>query len=151
MSRELKACDELQNTYVDDRVRVLIPKFEALAPYRRKDREKGKSLGSGEKLVGWQELAVNEARLLKATYPDDRPDLEKLYGTATSQITKLKKALKSKAKSMVKDPANYHPVQTIITHFGEALSFLFLQPGYFLRGQVFLLLSPMQDHCAKDR
>lgn len=125
MSRLLKASDELQNTYIDDRVRVLIPKFEALAPYKRKDREKGKSLGSGEKLVGWQELAVNEAKLLKMNYPDDRPDTEKLYGTATSQITKLKKALKSKAKSMVKDPANYHPVQTIITHFGEALSFLF--------------------------
>lgn len=125
MSRTLKQSDELENTYVTERIKVLIPKFEALAPYKRKDREKGKSLGSGEKLIGWQELAVDEARILKSRYPDDRPDSEKLYGTATSQISKLKKALKSKARSLIKDPANYHPVQTIITHFGEALSFLF--------------------------
>lgn len=125
MSRTLKSSDELQNTYVDERVKVLIPKFEALAPYKRKEREKGKSLGSGEKLIGWQELAVNEARLLKSLYPDNKPDDEKTYGTATSQVTKLKKALKSRAKSLVEDPANYHPVQTIITHFGEALWFLF--------------------------
>jgi hypothetical protein len=125
MSRQLKDADELQNTYVDERVKVLIPKFEALAPYKRKEREKGKSLGSGEVLEGWQNLALNEARLLKSWYPDNKPESEKTYGTATSQVTKLKKALKTNARKLVKDPANYHPVQTIITHFGETLSFLF--------------------------
>jgi hypothetical protein len=125
MSRQLKDADELQNTYVDDRVKVLIPKFEALAPYKRKEREKGKSLGSGEALEGWQNLALKEAIILKQRYPDEKPESEKTYGTATSQVTKLKKALKVNAKSLIKDPANYHPVQTIITHFGEALSFLF--------------------------
>jgi hypothetical protein len=125
MSRQLKDADELQNTYVDERVKVLIPKFEALAPYKRKEREQGKSLGSGEMLEGWQNLALNEARLLKSWYPDNKPESEKTYGTATSQVTKLKKALKINAKHLIKDPANYHPVQTIITHFGEALSFLF--------------------------
>lgn len=125
MSRQLKQADELENTYVDERVKALIPKFEALAPYKRKEREKGKSLGSGEVLEGWQNLALNEARILKMRYPDDNPDSEKIYGTATTQITKLKKALKTNAKYLVKDHANYNPVQTIITHFGEALSFLF--------------------------
>lgn len=125
MSRQLKAADELQNSYVDERVKALIPQFEALAPYKRKDREKGKSLGSGEKLIGWEELAINEARLLKKWYPDSQSDEMKTYGTATSQISKLKKALKTQAKPLLKDHANYHPVQTIITHFGEALSFLF--------------------------
>jgi hypothetical protein len=102
----------------------LIPQFEALAPYKR---EYGKRQGSGSSktLEGWENLALNEARILKLRYPDDKPESKKTYGTATSQITKLKKALKTKARKLVKDPANYHPVQTIITHFGEALSFLF--------------------------
>jgi hypothetical protein len=125
MSRQLKPADELENTYVDQRVKALIPKFEALAPYKRKEREKGKSLGSGEVLEGWENLALNEARILKSRYPDSSPDEEKIYGSATSQITKLKRALKTEARHLIKDPANYHPVQTIITHFGEALSFLF--------------------------
>lgn len=125
MSRQLKQADELENTYVDERVKVLIPKFESLAPYKRKEREKGKSLGTGEKLEGWQNLALNEARILKSRYPDSSPDDKKIYGSATSQVTRLKKALKTEAKKLVKDPANYYPVQTIIVHFGEALSFLF--------------------------
>jgi Telomere resolvase len=125
MSRKLKPVGELQNTYVDERVKVLIPKFEALAPYNRKDRENGKRLGSGEKLDGWRNLAVYESKILKMKYPDSSPDHEKTYGSATSQISKLKKALKTEAKKLVKDHANYHPVQTIITHFGDALSYLF--------------------------
>jgi hypothetical protein len=125
MSRQLKTADELENTYVDERVKVLIPKFEALAPYKRKEREKGKSLGSGEVLEGWENLALNEARILKSRYPDNKPDLEKTYGTATSQIAKLKKALKTEANRLIKDHANYNPVQTIIVHFGETLSLLF--------------------------
>jgi hypothetical protein len=125
VSRQLKPADELENTYVDERIKVLIPKFEALAPYKRKEREKGKSLGSGEVLEGWQNLALNEARILKQRYPDEKPDQEKTYGTATSQITRLKKTLKTEARHLIKDHANFNPVQTIITHFGEALSFLF--------------------------
>jgi hypothetical protein len=54
MSRQLKDADELENTFVNERVKALIPKFEALAPYKRKEREKGKSLGSGEMLEGWK-------------------------------------------------------------------------------------------------
>lgn len=125
MSRHLKPTLELENTYVDERVKKLIPKFEALTPYKRKERQKGKSLGSGQYLDGWQNLALYEAKILKMRYPDISPDEEKIYGSATSQITKLKKALKTEARHLIKDHANYHPVQTIITHFGEALSFLF--------------------------
>ncbi|MHC5831892.1 MAG: protelomerase family protein, partial [Nostoc sp.] len=50
---------------------------------------------------------------------------EKEYGTATTQITKLKKALRIAAKTDLKDHALYNPVLTIITHFGDALSFQF--------------------------
>lgn len=113
MGRELKATSELENTYVDDRVKVLIPKFEALAPYKRKKREEG---DKNEGVEGWKYLAVREASILKANYEPM---------TCLGQITALKKALKSAAKSQVKDHANYHPVVTIIVHFGEALSFLF--------------------------
>jgi hypothetical protein len=114
MSRQVKTADELENRFVDDRVKVLIPKFEALAPYKRKKREEG---DKNERVEGWKYLAVREASILKANY--DKPS------TCLRQITALKKALKLAAKTYVKDHANYSPVTTIITHFGEALSFLF--------------------------
>lgn len=113
MGRQLKEADELQNSFVDDRVKVLIPKFEVLAPYKRKKREDG---DKNEGVEGWKYLAIREASILKANYEPM---------TCLRQITALKKALKSAAKTEVKDHANYHPVTTIITHFGEALSFLF--------------------------
>jgi hypothetical protein len=115
MGRQLKTTDELENRFVDDRVKVLIPKFEALAPYKRKKREDG---DQNEGVEGWKYLAVREAALLKAQYGAQSM-------TCLRQITALKKGLKLAAKTHVKDHANLHPVGTIITHFGEALSFLF--------------------------
>jgi hypothetical protein len=126
MSRQLKATEELENTYIDERVKSLLPQFEALAPYKITERKKGKKLGGEKKLTGWEDLAVQEARLLKANYPDDKPDAEKTYGTCLRQITALKKALKAATKTeLLKDEKLYHPVNTIITNFGNALNFLF--------------------------
>jgi hypothetical protein len=113
VSRPVKSADELENSFVDERVEVLIPKFEALAPYKRKQREDGVK---SEDLEGWKYLATKEASILKANY-------EPL--SCLRQITALKKALKLAAKTGVEDHANYHPVVTIIAHFGDALSFLF--------------------------
>jgi hypothetical protein len=113
VSRQVKAADELENSFVDNRVKVLIPKFEALAPYKRKQREDGVK---SEDLEGWKYLATREASILKANYEPM---------SCLRQITVLKKALKLAAKTDTKDHANYHPVLTIITHFGDALSFLF--------------------------
>jgi hypothetical protein len=114
---ELKAGDELQNTYIDERVAYLLPQFEALAPYKLNQRKNG--FGS---LLGWKNLAITEARLLKINYPDDKPEAEKTYGTCLRQITALKKALKTAAKTNLEDAALYNSVCTIITHFGQALS-----------------------------
>lgn len=120
MSREIKSADELENSYIDERVAYLLPKFEALAPYKINQRKKG----TGD-LPGWEKLAAIEAKNLKVTYPDERPEEEKTYGTCLRQITALKKALKTSAKTDLNDKALYHPVLTIITHFGEALSYQF--------------------------
>jgi hypothetical protein len=38
-----------------------------------------------------ENLALNEARILKMRYPDEKPESEKTYGTATTQITSLRK------------------------------------------------------------
>lgn len=123
MSRRLKQDDELENKFVDARVKELLPKFEALAPYNRKKREVGVP---SEDLEGWKQLATREAAILKTKYPDPQPEEAlRTYGTCLRQITALKKYLKLAAKTELKDPANYHPVLTIITHFGNALSFLF--------------------------
>jgi hypothetical protein len=120
MSRQLKSQEELENSYIDERVKWLLPQFEALAPYKLKQRKKG--VGD---LAGWEKLAAQEARLLKINYPDSRPESHKEYGTALKQITALKKALKRRAKSELLDHALINPVNTIITHFGEALSYQF--------------------------
>ena len=112
----------MENTYVDDRTSLLLRKFEALAPYKPKDRKAGK--GDDE---GWYVLALKEARLLKATYPDEKPELEKTFTSCLSQITRLKKALKKGAGNKLQDSANKFPVITIAKHFGEALSAQFAQ------------------------
>ncbi|HEY9295132.1 MAG TPA: protelomerase family protein [Phormidium sp.] len=122
MSRQLKHSDELTNEFIEWRVRELLPKFEALAPYNRTQREKGVK---NEGLTGWKDLATKEAALLKANYPDNRPEDEREYGACLRQITALKKELKLAARTKLLDKANYNPVCTIITHFGIALSFLF--------------------------
>jgi len=120
MSRELKTVDQLQNTYIDERVSWLLPQFEALAPYKLNQRKKGVN-----NLVGWERLAAIEAKNLKSAYPDDRPEDEKEYSTAITQITALKKALHNAAKTDLNDHAHYHPVITISNHFGNALSYQF--------------------------
>ncbi|MTJ56074.1 hypothetical protein FJR38_27230 [Anabaena sp. UHCC 0253] len=117
MSRPLLAADELTNSVIDDRVKILLPQFEALAPYKITQRKKG--VGD---LTGWHKLAIQEARLLKLNYPDDKPEDDKEYGTALRQITALKKALKLASKTELKDAALLNPVNTIITNFGNELS-----------------------------
>ena len=117
MARQLLEADELTNAFIDERVTVLIPQFEALAPYKITQRKKG--VGD---LTGWHKLAIQEARLLKLNYPDDKPEDDKEYGTALRQITALKKALKLASKTELKDAALLNPVNTIITNFGNELS-----------------------------
>lgn len=117
MSRTLNLAEEISNTYIDDRVIYLLPIFEALAPCKVSDRKKGRG-----NLPGWQKLAVDEARLLRINYPDERPEAQKEYGTCLRQITALKKELKKAAKSGLKDPMLINQVNTIITNFGNALS-----------------------------
>ena len=117
MPRHLLAADEMTNAFIDDRVKVLLPQFEALAPYKITQRKKGV-----KDFTGWHKLAIQEARLLKLTYPDDKPEDDKEYGTALRQITALKKALKLASKAELKDAALLNPVNTIITNFGNELS-----------------------------
>lgn len=126
MSRELKPEDELQNTYIDERVKDLLPKFEAIAPYNLRERQKGKQLGN-YRIQGWEALAVEEVRRLKIRYPDDRPEEKKTYGTCLRQITALKKALKNAAKTELKDKELHSAVFTIINQFGSSLSLQFRQ------------------------
>jgi hypothetical protein len=122
MARQLKASGDLENSFINQRIITLIPKFEALAHLGRKQRETGKG-----DLEGWKNLAIKETRLLKLTYPDDRPEAEKTYGTCLRQITALKKALVSAAPTLIEDKANKSPVLTIIKHFGDFLSSQFSQ------------------------
>lgn len=120
MSRQIKDSDEIANTYVDERVKALLPQFEDLAPFKITKRKKG-----DKDFPGWEKLAAIEAKNLKVTYPDEKPEEEKTYSTCLSQIPKLKKALRAAAKTELKDTALYHPVLTIIRNFGDALSFQF--------------------------
>lgn len=117
MSRQLKTADDLENSFIDERVKILLPQFEALAPYKLNQRKNGINA-----LTGWHKLAIQEARLLKLNYPDDKPEENKEYGTALRQITALKKSLKLAAKTDLGDKALLNPVNTIITHFGNELS-----------------------------
>jgi hypothetical protein len=114
--------EEFKNRYVDEAVERLLPKFEELAPFKPRARERGKS-----DIEGWKAIAVFEAAQLKAWYPDPVPEAERTYGTCLRQITELKKALKDAAKTELKDHANYYPVLTIVKHFGDALSFQFAE------------------------
>jgi hypothetical protein len=120
MSRPLLAADELTNIFIDDRVKTLLPQFESLAPYKINDRKKGK-----DGLTGWEQLASREVRLLKATYPDGRPEGEKTYSTAYRQSQALKKSLKAITADKLKDPVVINQVQTIIKNFSLAVTFLF--------------------------
>ena len=117
MSRQLSKIDEITNSYIDERVSYLLPIFEELAPCKISDRKKGRG-----DLPGWQSLAIQEARLLRINYPDERPEAEREYGTCLRQITTLKKELKKATKTDLKDPMLVNQVNTIITNFGHALS-----------------------------
>ncbi|MBD2667392.1 protelomerase family protein [Richelia sinica] len=120
MSRELKTADELENGYVDERLKYLLPELEALTPYKVTERKKGKG-----KLIGWEQLAVREARLLKINYPDDKPEDEKTYPSAYRQSQAIKKALRSITKDKLQDPMVINQFKTIVTNFSNALTFLF--------------------------
>ena len=117
MSRTLSKAEEITNSYIDERVAHLLPIFEALAPCKISDRKKGRG-----DLPGWQSLAIQEARLLRINYPDERSEAEREYGTCLRQITALKKELKKAAKTDLQDPMVINQVNTIITNFGNALS-----------------------------
>jgi hypothetical protein len=117
MSRTLSRAEEITNEFINERVAYLLPIFEGLAPCKVSDRKKGRG-----DLPGWHALAIQEARILKINYPDERPEAEKEYGTCLRQITALKKELKLAAKSGLKDPMLFNQVNTIITNFGNALS-----------------------------
>ena len=118
MSRQRK--EEYENTYVDDRIKILLPKFEALAPYKINDRKKGK-----DGFTGWEQLASQEVRLLKVVYPDDKPEGEKTYGAAYRQSQALKKALRAVTANRLKDPMVINQFQTIVKNFSLAITFLF--------------------------
>lgn len=119
MARQLLEADELTNSFIDERVKILIPQFEALAPYKITDRKKGKG-----KLIGWEQLALNEVRLLKITYPDDKPENEKTYSMSYRQSQALKKALRRITKEELKDPMLINQFQTIVKNFSLAVTFL---------------------------
>lgn len=116
VGRPAKAKDELVNTFVDECVSYLIPKFEALVPEKQKNREKG---AKGN--PGWRKLSAETARLMMTVYPDNKPDDEKEYTTCWNQIANLKRELDRGATTHAGDSANTTSIKTIIKHFTNAL------------------------------
>jgi hypothetical protein len=124
MARQLKTKGEFENTFVDDRVKYLLPKFEQLTVLKPSERRNGSK--GGEKQKGYRELAVNESIILKQRYPDDRPEDEKTYSTIVKrQIPALNKAFIEAIKTNLRDPQLTHPVTTIKNNFIKELYFLF--------------------------
>jgi len=122
--RTRKSGTEQVNTYIDHRVKELIPAIEALTPFKAVDRKKGKN-----GLKGWKMLAAEETRRLKAHYPDEvnddgspKPEIERTYTTCLRQITALKKELKQIRPDDLADPEMIGRFRTIVTYLGEALS-----------------------------
>ena len=122
--RTRKSGTEQVNTYIDHRVKELIPAIEALTPFNATDRKKGKS-----GLKGWKMLVAEETRHLKSRYPDEtnsdgspKPEIERTYITCLRQITALKKALKEIRPDDLEDPEMIGRFRTIVTYLGEALS-----------------------------
>lgn len=118
--------DDLTNSFVDIRVRVLFPIIEEISKQKVKAREVG--WGSGKsKHKGWKSLARDESVVFKRQYPDldvnGKPKAEGdlRYRSAWAQIANLDKALREAAKTDIKDNAQYHPCLTIITHFTKEL------------------------------
>lgn len=122
--RTRKSGQDQSNTYIDHRVKELIPLIESLAPFTATARKNGKN-----GLIGWKALAIEEARRLKLTYPDEtnedgtqKPESDRTYGTCLRQVTALKKALRCLGKEVMSDPATINQFKTIASHFGEILS-----------------------------
>ena len=122
--RTRKSGTEQVNTYIDHRVKELIPAIEALTPFKAVDRKKGKN-----GLKGWKMLAAEETRRLKAHYPDEtnddgspKPEIERTYTTCLRQITALKKELKQIRPDALADPEMIGRFRTIVTYLSEALS-----------------------------
>jgi len=122
--RTRKSGTDQVNTYIDHRVKELIPAIEALTPFNATDRKKGKN-----GLKGWKMLAAEETRRLKAHYPDEtnsdgspKPESDRTYTTCLRQITALKKELKQIRPDALEDPEMIGRFRTIVTYLGEALS-----------------------------
>ena len=122
--RTRKAGVDQVNTYIDHRIKELIPAIEALTPFKAVDRKKGKN---GVK--GWKAIAAEETKRLKAHYPDEmnddgspKPESDRTYSTCLRQITALKKELRQIRPDDLSDPAMIGQFRTIVTHLGEALS-----------------------------
>jgi hypothetical protein len=118
MPRKPKESGEFKNTFIEERISYLIPQFEKLAPFTATKRKNG---DTQQGITGWKKLASRETVVLKDKYPDERKESEKTFSTATAQLTVLKRELMKAAKSQLKDPANFHKVETIITHFHQEL------------------------------
>ena len=122
--RTRKSGTDQVNTYIDRRVKELIPAIEALTPFKAVDRKKGKN-----GLKGWKMLAAEETRHLKAHYPDEtnddgspKPESDRTYTTCLRQITALKKELKQIRPDALEDPEMIGRFRTIVTYLSEALS-----------------------------
>lgn len=119
---------QLKNSYVEERVKYLLPLFESLAPFKPKQRQKGSkgynvATEEYEFIPGWEALVLEEQISLMDRYPDlERSENEREYGTCLRQITALKKALRNATKTQLDDPMMKGAVGTIISHFGNDLS-----------------------------
>lgn len=122
--RTRKAGADQINTYLDGRVKALIPAIEALTPFNATDRKTGKS-----GITGWKAIAVEETKRLKAHYPDEtydngspKPENDRTYSTCLRQITALKKALRQVTDDDLADPAMIGQFKTIVRHLGDRVS-----------------------------
>ena len=122
--RTRKAGADQVNTYLDSRVKTLIPQLEALTRFNATDRKTGRS-----EITGWKAIAVEETRRLKAHYPDEvnedgspKPEINRTYGTCLRQITALKKAFREIKADDLSDPEMIGQFRTIARHLGDRLS-----------------------------
>ena len=122
--RTRKAGADQVNTYLDNRVKTLIPQLEALTPFNATDRKTGRS-----GIAGWKAIAVEETRRLMAHYPDEmnddgspKPEIDRTYGTCLRQITALKKALRKVTADDLSDTEMIGQFRTIARHLGDRLS-----------------------------
>lgn len=110
----------LENNYAKERAEILFPLLEELCPLGIKARKKGKG-----NIVGFEELAVNEANLLIITYPDTKQDELKTYNTAYKQINSIKDELLRLKNTELKDLAFNYSIKTLIKNFTSHLYSLF--------------------------